>query len=1000
MSKIRIPLILLLLLLTLAGCAGQEELPEEQLTSLAQLSEQGMKIGVPTGAKSDEVAREQFPDAEIVQYRNIGEGFIALKTGKLDAFCFTKNIMQYVVNQNPDLTLIDESVALNDMAIGVRLDDTALMAEINGVIKTFNETGVRAELEAKWLGGVIYPELPEPAANPSRTLVVGIPDENPPMSYTDADGNITGFDAEYALRLGSALNAEIDFRVMEWPAIIPSLQSGRVDMIIANLNITEERRQSMLLSDVYVTTDIVMMVRNTVSGAPAVFRPEDWAGSKIAAITGTVTDKMIEEHIPGAEPVYFNNAADGIEALKNGRIDAIIDDDALLRFYIAENPELRMLEPFVVETDFGVVVSKDNPALLSELNEFIALIKSDGTYDDMLDRWLHAAGPAVMPEIAAGGGQTLNFGTSGAADGFSFFSHGELMGFDIEFAKRFAAFTDRALDISVMDFGGLLPSVLSGKIDFAASLFTITEERRQSVDFTDPYYTGGMALVTMKPESANVFRPEDFAGKNFAIITGTIWDTLLASSMPDANPVHFNSLPETVMALRQGRVDATFTGAALAKRFGFLYPDLELLYPPVFETDTAFIFGKENPALRESFNVFLREIRANGVYADMEERWLNTVDTPDMPQITGTGENGKLIFATMGTIDIFSFVQNGEPAGFEIELVYRFARHAGMEVEIQLMDFAGIIPAVRSGKVDFAGSSISITEERKESVDFSDPIYVEGLLVAVRKDVVLASPGFWEKLKTDFGRNLILEDRWKLIVDGLRVSMIITIFAFALATLLGFGVCGLRMSKNPILQAAGKLYVTLLRGTPIVVLLMITFYVIFAKSSISAVTVAVIAFGTNGAAFIGEIIRSAILTIDRGQVEAARSMGFSKTGAFFTVTFPQAARVAFPVYMSEFISLFKMTSVVGYIAVVDLTKAGDIIRSRTYDAFFPLIIVALAYLAAASAMIWLFNLINRATDKRYKLNKRRSKLAVSARGAGVGAAAAIIGVEVKEGEMQ
>jgi polar amino acid transport system substrate-binding protein len=184
--------------------------------------------------------------------------------------------------------------------------------------------------------------------------------------------------------------------------------------------------------------------------------------------------------------------------------------------------------------------------------------------------------------------------------------------------------------------------------------------------------------------------------------------------------------------------------------------------------------------------------------------------------------------------------------------------------------------------------------------------------------------------------------------------------------LLGFGVCGLRMNKNPVLGAVGSLYVNILRGTPIVVLLMITFYIIFARSNISGTAVAIVAFGANGAAFIGEIIRSAILTIDKGQIEAARSMGFSKTGAFFTVTFPQAVRVAFPVYMSEFVSLFKMTSVVGYIAIVDLTKAGDIIRSRTYDAFFPLIMVALVYLITASMMIWFFNFINRKTNKRLK----------------------------------
>ncbi|MCL2071629.1 MAG: ABC transporter permease subunit, partial [Oscillospiraceae bacterium] len=413
---------------------------------------------------------------------------------------------------------------------------------------------------------------------------------------------------------------------------------------------------------------------------------------------------------------------------------------------------------------------------------------------------------------------------------------------------------------------------------------------------------------------------------------------------------------------------------ALSEKFTHMYPDLKVLNPPLLEIGTAFIFGKTNPELRESFNDFLREIRANGVYDDMAERWLNTLEPPEMPEIPTTGENGKLVFATTGANDVFSFIRNGVPTGFEIEMAHRFAQSVQMELDIQLMDFMGIIPAVDSVRVDFAGSSIAITEERKQSVDFSDVVYVDGLMITVQKDTVdsvLESPGFLESVKTGFERNLIHENRWKMIVDGLCVSIIITISAFALATLLGFGVCGLRMSKNALLKAVGSAYVTILRGTPIVVLLMITFYVIFAKSNINAIAVAVIAFGVNGAAFIGEIIRSAILTVDKGQIEAARSMGFGKIGVFFTVTFPQAVRVAFPVYMSEFISLFKMTSVVGYIAVVDLTKAGDIIRSRTYDAFFPLLFVALVYLAVASIMIWLFGRVERVTNKRLKRAKTK-----------------------------
>jgi len=283
------------------------------------------------------------------------------------------------------------------------------------------------------------------------------------------------------------------------------------------------------------------------------------------------------------------------------------------------------------------------------------------------------------------------------------------------------------------------------------------------------------------------------------------------------------------------------------------------------------------------------------------------------------------------------------------------------------MDFTALIPSLESGRIDIIVDMMAATDERREAIDFSDPYYISGHnFLLLSADVPQTTESFWESLKTAFERNLIQEDRWKMVVEGLQVSLTITVFAFALATTLGFGVCGLRMSKNPVLRAIGSIYVSILRGTPIVVLLMITFYIIFARSSLSGTMVAIIAFGANGAAFIGEIIRSAISTIDKGQAEAARSMGFSKTGAFLTVTFPQAVRVAFPVYMSEFVSLFKMTSVVGYIAIIDLTKAGDIIRSRTYDAFFPLIMVALVYLIAASLMIWLLNFINRKTNKRLR----------------------------------
>jgi polar amino acid transport system substrate-binding protein len=174
-------------------------------------------------------------------------------------------------------------------------------------------------------------------------------------------------------------------------------------------------------------------------------------------------------------------------------------------------------------------------------------------------------------------------------------------------------------------------------------------------------------------------------------------------------------------------------------------------------------------------------------------------------------------------------------------------------------------------------------------------------------------------------------------------TLIITFFAAILGTILGGVVCAMRMNRRMLLNGFAKLYINVMRGTPLLVMLMILFYVVFASSGMSATVVAVITFALNMAAYASEMFRTSIEGVDPGQKEAGVAMGFTKLQTFIYIVMPQALRKVIPVYKGEVISLLKMTSVVGYIAVMDLTKASDIIRSRTFDAFFPLIVVAIIY---------------------------------------------------------
>jgi len=201
-----------------------------------------------------------------------------------------------------------------------------------------------------------------------------------------------------------------------------------------------------------------------------------------------------------------------------------------------------------------------------------------------------------------------------------------------------------------------------------------------------------------------------------------------------------------------------------------------------------------------------------------------------------------------------------------------------------------------------------------------------------------------------------------MILSGFKQTVIITFFAILLGTLIGGIICFLRMCKNKILIGFAKLYINVMRGTPILVLLMIFFYVIFASSGLSATIVAIITFALNMGAYSSEMFRTAIESVDKGQSEAGIALGFTKIQTFIFVIFPQAIRRVIPVYKGEVISLLKMTSVVGYIAVVDLTKASDIIRSRTFDAFFPLIVVAIIYFLLAWLLGFALDKLNKTTS--------------------------------------
>ena len=200
-----------------------------------------------------------------------------------------------------------------------------------------------------------------------------------------------------------------------------------------------------------------------------------------------------------------------------------------------------------------------------------------------------------------------------------------------------------------------------------------------------------------------------------------------------------------------------------------------------------------------------------------------------------------------------------------------------------------------------------------------------------------------------FYKTLIYDDRYKYILEGLKNTLVIAFFAILIGIILGILISLVKNrykenGKGKILNGIANIYVTIIRGTPAVLQLMILYYVIFKKVDINIVIVGIISFGLNSAAYVSEIIRAGIDSVDIGQKEAARSLGLSYKQEMFNIVLPQAIKNVLPALGNEFITLLKETSVAGYIGITELIKSSDIIASNTYDYFFPLIIVAIIYL--------------------------------------------------------
>ena len=469
-----------------------------------------------------------------------------------------------------------------------------------------------------------------------------------------------------------------------------------------------------------------------------------------------------------------------------------------------------------------------------------------------------------------------------------------------------------------------------------------------------------LVLNNKKDDSKNIKSVEDAKKSTIAVLTGSSAESLAHVLFKDAEIKTYNLNSDAMYAVEVGNVKYGMALKFAVDDYNRKRDNALMLVGDSLRDSASGIFfarNEKNKIILPKFNEFLAKIKENGEFKIIEDRWFgddSNIITFDFESLDS--KNGIIVYAIDATYPPYTYVYNNSFYGFDVELVYRFCEEYNYGLDVKAVDFSGMLPGIKSGKFDLGGGGNTITEERKKSVDFSDPVKSSQMFLYAKNDNKKRTiSDTVTKIKESIRITFIEENRYQLFLRGLITTIFMAFASMILGTLLSFVICIFRLLGGKVANKICDAYVSILQGIPIVVLLLLFYYIIFKSNVIPAEYVAIVAFTLNFSAYVSEILITAIRSIDIGQWEAAYALGFGYMHTFLRFIFPQSLVSAIPVYKGEIISLIKSTAIVGYIAVQDLTKMSDIVRSRTFEPFIPLITVAIIYYLFALIVTNLLN---------------------------------------------
>ena len=707
------------------------------------------------------------------------------------------------------------------------------------------------------------------------------------------------------------------------------------------------------------------------SSAPEFKDYSDLAGKRVSMLTGAPFEDLVRSKVPDVgEFSYYNSMADMILALRSDKTDAILLNNAVVTLALNRNEGIALFPKDLQDGMYGFAFAKGDHNRDKWQKAYDRI--PNKTKTALWEKWTGSdeAAKTIPKQDWPGKRGTVRVAVCDSLEPMCYVGKdGELKGFDVEMILMIAKRLDVHVKFSGMVFSAVMASVESGKADIGAGSIIVTDERRKAVNFVE-YYPAAFQLV-VRAKQAKYTSLDDFKYKRIAAVTGVIQGPLAEKAIPTAQVSYYNTHADMLAAMRQGKEDAMVDPDIIIRYMMIDNEDLTYLKEePLAEPfDTGAIFPKtaEGDALRKEFNAFIKQIQSDGTMDELDSIWYgqdesrkNVKEPSELP-----AKRGTLRMATDRGLPPAMYIRHNKTAGLDYDIVVRFCEANGYGLEVIDMSFGGVVDAIASNSCDFAIGGIAITPERKETVNFSVPIYqwnsVIGYL-APKEDSETDS--FLASIAESFEKTFIKEDRWKLFLWGIATTLIITILSILFGTILGFIVFMLCRKENPIATGITRFFVWLIQGMPVVVLLMILYYIVFARAGISGTSVSIVGFTLIFAASVFGMLKAGVNAVDGGQLEAAYALGYTDRSAFFRIVLPQAMPHFMPAYKGQVTVLIKATAVVGYVAVQDLTKAGDLIRSQTYEAFFPLIAVAVIYFVLAAILTYFVNKVEIRMDPR------------------------------------